>query len=127
MGPWPPIVADLRLRPKSANLPPTTSRIMKWTALFSLVLVTVLQAADARPPAETCLDPARAGRDYADQGEYKNDWGAAQVIALGDDNFRMVTYRGGLPGAGWDKEFKQETPGKRQGDKIVFTGANGYR
>ena len=100
---------------------------MKWTALFSLVLATVLQAADARPPAETFLDPARAGRDYADQGEYKNDWGAAQVIALGDDNFRMVTYRGGLPGAGWDKEFKQETPGKRQGDKIVFTGANGYR
>lgn len=100
---------------------------MKWFAMLSLALVTAAHAADNKAKDETFLDPARAGQDYIDQGEYKNDWGGAQIIALGDGNFRMVTYRGGLPGAGWDKEFKQETPGKREGDKIVFTGANNYR
>jgi hypothetical protein len=70
---------------------------------------------------------AQAGPDYRDQGEYRNDWGGAQVIARGDGNFQMVTFRGGLPGAGWDGEFRQETSGKRQGDKVIFTGPNNYR
>src|SRR6185295_1018526 len=76
---------------------------------------------------ETFLDATKAGRDYIDQGEYKNDWGGAQIIALGDDKFRMVTYRGGLPGDGWDKENKQEDNGKREGGRIVFTGEHNYR
>jgi len=95
--------------------------------MLIIPVATAIYAADTPPKAETFLDPDRAGRDYLDQGEYKNDWGGAQVIALGADNFRMVTYRGGLPGDGWDKEFKQETAGKRTGDKIVFTGENNYR
>jgi hypothetical protein len=73
------------------------------------------------------LTVAQGGADYAAQGEYKNDWGGSQVIALGKDEFRMVTYPGGLPGAGWNQESRTETPGKREGDKIVFTGDNGYR
>src|SRR6266568_5277462 len=97
---------------------------MKLPAILSLALAADLFAADDKP---TFLDPATSGQDYVDQGEYKNDWGGAQVIALGEGNFRMVTFRGGLPGGGWDKEFKQETSGKREGDKIVFTGANNYR
>ena len=100
---------------------------MKWLALIPLTLATTLYAADARPKAETFLDPAKAGQDYIDQGEYKNDWGGAQIIALGENNFRMVTYRGGLPGEGWDAEYRQENPGKRDGNKIVFTGENNYR
>jgi len=99
---------------------PYTDCIMKWLSLLPLF------AALCSPAAETYLDPAKAGPDYADQGEYKNDWGGAQVIALGNDEFRLVTYKGGLPGAGWDKETKQEIPGKREGSKIVFTGKNGY-
>src|SRR6266487_1912126 len=100
---------------------------MKSPAILSLALAADLFAAADKPKAETFLDPARGGQDYVDQGEYKNDWGGAQVIALGDGNFRMVTCRGGLPGSGWDKESKQETSGKREGDKIVFSGANNYR
>src|SRR5438093_3847231 len=100
---------------------------MKLPAILSLALAADLFAADDKPKAETFLEPAKGGQDYVDQGEYKNDWGGAQIIALGDGNFRMVTCRGGLPGSGWDKEFKQETSGKREGDKIVFTGANNYR
>ena len=109
---------------------------MKLLFAFLLSLAITSQAADTdagrpadkpKPKDETFLDPAKAGKDYADQGEYKNDWGGAQVIALGDDKFRMVSYRGGLPGAGWDKEFKQEVNGKRDGNKIVFSGENEYR
>jgi hypothetical protein len=97
---------------------------MKWPAILSLALAADLFAAEDKP---TFLDPVQSGQDYVDQGEYKNDWGGAQIIALGDGNFRMVTFRGGLPGAGWDKEFKQEIPGKRAGEKIVFSGENNYR
>src|SRR5205814_6088474 len=100
---------------------------MKLPAILSLALAADLFAAEDKPKAETFLDSAKAGQDYVDQGEYKNDWGGAQIIALGEGNFRMVTYRGGLPGAGWDKEFKQEIPGKREHDKIVLTGTNNYR
>jgi hypothetical protein len=99
---------------------------MKWLTLLFLALAVALYAAD-KPEVDTYLDPASGGQDFIDQGEYANDWGGAQVIALGENNFRMVTYRGGLPGAGWDGEYKVETPGKREGSKIVFTGQEGYR
>ena len=73
----------------------------------------------------TFLDPESAGPDYADQGEYVNDWGGAQVIALGQDKFRLVIYEGGLPGAGWNGERRPEMEGKREGDQIVFAPAEG--
>jgi len=105
---------------------------MKSLALLSITLATTLLTADDPPKADpkpkdlTFLDPAEAGQDYKDQGEYKNDWGGAQVIALGGGSFRLVSYKGGLPGDGWDKETKQETPGKREESKIVFAGKNYY-
>src|SRR5256885_16268433 len=102
----------------------TPRDIMKWLFLLPM-LALPLPAAETetnkpKPAMETFLDPAKAGQDYVDQGEYKNDWGGAQVIALGADKFRLVTYKGGLPGAGWGKETKQEVPGNGDGDKIVF-------
>src|SRR4026209_1205232 len=110
---------------------------MKWLMILAFALVTELYAAETKPSegstakpkpkAETYLDPAKAGQDYIDQGEYKNDWGGAQIIALGEGEFRMVTYRGGLPGDGWDKEYKTESPGKREGGKVVFTGKDDYK
>src|ERR1043165_2851412 len=116
--------SKLALRTRSRNAHPNQRQIMKWPAILSLALAADLFAAEDKP---TFTDPVQAGPDYVDQGEYKNDWGGAQIIALGDDKFRMVTYRGGLPGDGWDKEFKQEINGKRDGGKIVFTSTNNYR
>jgi hypothetical protein len=78
-------------------------------------------------PNPTYLDAKSGGQDYADQGEYKNDWGGAQVIALGGGEFRMVTYRGGLLGDGWDQEYKTETPGKRDRSRVAFSGENKFR
>ena len=100
---------------------------MKSIFAIAIAAIIGISAAEPKPKAETYLTPEQGGRDYADQGKYKNDWGGAQIIALGQDDFRMVTYRGGLPGDGWDKEYKQENPGKREGDKIIFSGPNGYR
>ncbi|HMJ90127.1 MAG TPA: DUF1080 domain-containing protein [Candidatus Acidoferrum sp.] len=109
----------------------------KFFSLIPIIIASAALAADpkpatptaakAKPPAPTYLTPEAGGQAYKDQGEYKNDWGGAQVIALGDDKFRMVTFKGGLPGEAWDKETKQEINGKREGEKIVFTGTNNYR
>src|SRR3954470_812806 len=101
---------------------------MKRAIVLSLCLAAAMFAAETSQPKDgTFLDAATAGQDYIDQGEYKNDWGGAQVIALGDDNFRLVTYKGGLPGDGWDKETRQEIPGKREDKKITFTGKDDYK
>ena len=57
----------------------------------------VLTAADgdkpAKPKPQTFLTVETAGPDYSAQGEYLNDWGGAQVIALGEDRFRLVTFK----------------------------------
>ncbi len=60
-------------------------------------------------------DPAQADADFSIQGEYvgsavtqdaatRHCWGAAavQIIALGNGQFEVVHYNGGLPGDGWD-------------------------
>ena len=104
----------------------TDINMITRTLLLAMALAALTLHA-AAPKFPTFTDPAQAGPDFQDQGEYKNDWGGAQVIALGDNKFRMVTYRGGLPGDGWDKEYKQEINGKREGDKIVFTSTNNYK
>lgn len=79
-------------------------------------------------PPPTYLTPETAGQDWIDQGEYVNNWGGAQVIALGNDRFRMVIYKGGLPGAGWDNSPKTEIEGKRvESGAIMFTNKqNGW-
>lgn len=81
------------------------------------------KAAAAKLRSQAFLTVESAGQDYADQGEYANDWGGAQVIALGDDRFRVVIHKGGLPGAGWDKSPKTEVEGRRNGAAILFTNA----
>jgi hypothetical protein len=107
---------------------------MKPLPLLTLALLATgvsLNAADGdkteKPKPPTFLTVETAGPDYAAQGEYLNDWGGAQVIALGEDKFRLVTYKGGLPGAGWDKETKNEVEGKRDGGKIVFTAKDEFK
>lgn len=98
--------------------------VMNTFFRLALLAAAYLAVADEIP---IYLTPTAGGADYLAQGEYKNDWGGAQVIALGENNFRLVTYRGGLPGAGWNQQVKTELPGKRDGDVIQFTGENGYR
>jgi 3-keto-disaccharide hydrolase len=94
-------------------------KCLVYLAVLCLAGSVSLRAAEGNQGA-TYLDPAQAGPDYADQGEYANDWGGAQVIALGIGKFHLVTYKGGFPGAGWDESTQGEMDGQRDGDAIQF-------
>ena len=87
-------------------------RTMSLVALVLLVALAVpAVAADKAAGKIVAIDPAKAGPDFAFQGEYVgvvNDHGkegpmGAQIIALGDGKFHGVGYIGGLPGEGWAK------------------------
>ena len=89
---------------------------------FALLLTCGMFAAEKEnKPNPTFLDAKAGGQDFADQGEYKNDWGGIQVIALGGGEFRLVTYRGGLPGDGWDKEMTYKTEGELKDGVLLFS------
>jgi hypothetical protein len=73
-------------------------------------------------PAEAKLDP-----DFSVQGEYINEGTmvvtGAQVIALGDGQFEVVLYNGGLPAESWrrgDPLFRLQ--GKREGEVTRLEG-----
>ena len=101
--------------------------------LLALLLATSLFAADA-PKAKTPAAPkppeppvylteaeaAVVNSDYKLQGEYANAKMGADIIALGKGEFRLVLFKGGLPGAGWDGTPKIEVEGKRVGDGVKF-------
>ena len=87
-------------------------------------------AADAKPEPGTFLteEQARAaGPDFDLQGEFTDGKIGVQVIALGNDTFRAVFHKGGLPGDGWDKSAKIEIEAKRDGDKVEFPLPSGEK
>ena len=101
--------------------------------LLILLLATTLFAADtpkAKAPAApkppeppvylTEAEAATIGPDFKLQGEYAHPKMGANVIALGKDEYRLVLFKGGLPGAGWDGTPKIEVEGKRDGEGILF-------
>ena len=103
------------------------SRIRIALPAFALLLsLTVGAMAADKKPAFT--DPTTAGPDFLVQGEYvgqvDTDDGrvayGAQIIALGDGKFRAVGYRGGLPGAGWDKSERTQADGQTKDGVTTF-------
>lgn len=88
-------------------------------------------------PGEAFTDPAKAGPDFAVQGEYQGELKmpdapealkvGAQVVALGDGKFNGVFFFGGLPGDGWERGGPQlDAPGETGDDgKVTFNGDAG--
>lgn len=96
-------------------------------SLGVLVFLGALSGAASGAGGEAFTDPAKAGPDFALQGEYKGSvetpdgiktYGG-QVIALGDGKFRIVGYEGGLPGDGWSRgDGKTTIEAKAENGKI---------
>lgn len=102
-----------------------------WIRRLALVaLATVAGPSCLRGEAVT--NPKQAGIEYQLQGEYSGRiqagdldevWGA-QVIALGDGKFELVGFKGGLPGAGWERggEVRKHEGKLVDGKAVVFEG-----
>lgn len=67
-----------------------------------LAIAPMTFAAKDVGPTYATPEEAKSDPDFAVQGEYAKDGEGVQVVALGKGQFRVVTYKGGLPGAGWD-------------------------
>ncbi len=97
------------------------------TCCLPLIATNWAVAQNDDPAKRAVVDPEKADRDFEVQGEYagelgrteKRRWGA-HVIALGEGKFRVVGYRGGLPGDGWDKSTRMEFEGQREGNDVVY-------
>ena len=100
-------------------------RILRTRSLFAAALFVAFGPTQllAEPKGNVFVEPAAVAdhQDYLDQGEYVGAltgegetlfWGL-QVVALGDGQFKAVSFPGGLPGAGWNERDQFEALGTR--------------
>lgn len=89
---------------------------MSSAKLLTLLLAGSLFICPAQ--AQTYDDPAEAEKDpdFQIQGEYlrQRDNLGLQIVALGDGEFRLIFFTGGLPGAGWNGQEKREIEADRE-------------
>ena len=83
------------------------------------------------PPPKAYTDPAQADADFAIQGEYSGERDGkkfgVQIWAQGEGKFEAVTYKGGLPGDGWNgnREEMRRGGGEMEGTRAVFASPDG--
>ena len=108
----------------------------RLTSLSAAALVSLSLAAGAiqAQPKSAVTDPAQADADFQAQGEYAgwiyvpgrgNEAAGLQIVALGDGKFEAVSYRGGLPGAGWDRAGKTKLTSQLEGTSLQLTSPDG--
>jgi 3-keto-disaccharide hydrolase len=95
-----------------------------YLAAVSLAGAMTAVACAVAAPGDAITDLAKAGPDYALQGEYAGRAGGeklgAQVIAMGNGTFQAVFLPGGLPGEGWDGKTRVRIDGKTEGTDTHF-------
>lgn len=82
------------------------SRLASMLLVACALLLPTNFAAAADAVYDT-LEAAQADPDFALQGEYAGEGLGMQVVTLGEGEFSVVSYPGGLPGAGWTGKEKQ--------------------
>lgn len=94
-------------------------------AIFAATVMSAATVLGAGGEAFTTVK--EAGPDFAVQGEYEGAIGdkkaGLQVIARGEGKFDVVAYRGGLPGAGWNKEAPAKLKGETVDGVTTITGS----
>lgn len=89
--------------------------------MASSLLAAETPVAKAKPPEPPVfLTIEAAGADFLLQGEFSAKGLGANIIALGGDQYRLVLFTGGLPGAGWDGSAREELEGVRQDKALNF-------
>ena len=83
-------------------MPKTHLLVVTWLSIASSAFGQTYDTPDA----------AAADPDFSVQGEYTKDGGGLQVVALGDGEFFIKVFKGGLPGAGWDGQKPTEIEGE---------------
>lgn len=96
-------------------------RFSGLTGVWLLAGVWLLVHA-ARGEEGVYVTPEQAAADpnFALQGEYVGERVGMQVVALGKGEFNSVTYRGGLPGDGWDGSERLEEEADTAGIKQLI-------
>lgn len=110
-----------------------------WVATNIFLASATLFGGEPAAPADAAkravTDLRQADDDYAYQGEYAGSvceprrgwiWTGLQVIARGDGRFDAVLYRGGLPGAGWDRHTKRMLAGQLRDGVAVLNAGDGW-
>lgn len=102
----------------------------------ALLLVLITVGMFCRAPwlaADTYTSPESAGEVYKLQGEYSGivePWGGAwgaQVVALGNSEFSIVLYPGGLPGDGYRKDSERKTLIAKSEGKLAVGNSDTFR
>lgn len=103
---------------------------MLQRSLLTILVLAATGVTTASAQDKPALNEKDAGPSFAVQGEYSGTlkcgegeeckWGV-QIIALKDGKFRAVSYKGGLPGDGWDgkKDERVQSEGKIDEDGVV--------
>ena len=98
---------------------------------FSSILVVALLAVCQPAAAQSRGAAVAPDADFAFQGEYAglierpyggNPVVGLQVVALGGGKFDGVAYRGGLPGAGWNRRIKTKLGGQVVNGSLILLG-----
>lgn len=102
--------------------------MLRLVSLFALATALVA-AFDSLAVAQAkrnlvAVTPAEADADYHVQGEYLgvlplDGYTGLQVVARGNGRFDAVLLRGGLPGAGWDRQTRDKLEGGRRADGLA--------